>query len=521
MSDSTSLVRALIIYGIIIPLAIFLGWTLGHDWDRDRSTIIIVGIIASVLCLPLLLRWHHLLLFLSWNTPALVFFLPGSPELWIFMALVSFLFTITHRTLDSSVSIFPVPSVAWPLLFLVAVVYGTAQLNGGIHLNSSGGDIMGGKRYLFIFAAAIGFLAMTSYRIPTNKAPLFTKVFLLGFVTNAISNLAPYLGAYVPLLFSVFPVDMNTYGAITADASSGNGIARNYGLSLSLCWAFFYLLARYGIKNLLVAGNRKQLILVILLFLGGTIGGFRSFFLMMLMTGFFIFWFEGLLRSRYVVALMAAFAVVLLLLPFAKSLPRPIQRAICVLPMVEVNPAIQQEADASSEWRIHMWKTMLPEVPQYLWLGKGLGINAAEYWSEVNLSKRIGNSDDATTFKMAGDYHNGPLSVIIPFGIWGVLGWLWFLAASIRVLYLNHRHGDPALRTINCFLLAQFLARTILFFFVFGGFYSELAFFCGLVGFSISLNGGLRKSAPAPLRKARPAPKKLHLQTRLAPNPGN
>ena len=519
MSDSTSLIRALIIYGIVLPLAILLGCMLVNLPYLDRSSMVVVGIVAAVLCAPFLLRWHHLLLFLSWNTSALVFFLPGSPEFWIFMTLVSFTITITHRALDSSVRMFPVPSLVLPLFFILTVVLMTAQLNGGIHMSSlGGGDVMGGKRYFYIIVAVMGFLAMTSHRIPMAKASLFTKVFLLGFLTNAISNLAPYIGSSIPFLFNIFPADMNTYGAITAGDSVGDGITRNYGLSVSLCWAFFYMLARYGIKQLLTPGNFRKLILVVLLFVGGTIGGFRSFVIMMLMTGFFLFWFEGLFRSRYVVLLAGALAIGLLLLPFAKSLPHPIQRAICVVPMVEVEPLVQREAQASSEWRIKMWKALLPEVPKYFWLGKGLGINAAEFWSEVNLSKTRGSGDDATTFMMAGDYHNGPLSVIIPFGIWGVIGWFWFLAASIRLLYLNYRNGDPALKTINGFLLAHFLARTILFFAVFGGFYSDLAFFCGIVGFSISLNGGIRKNSPAAvLPPARPAPKRLRIPARLAP----
>ena len=517
MSDSTSLIRALIIYGIVLPLAILLGCMLVNLPYMDRSSMVVMGIVAAVLCAPLLLRWHHLLLFLGWNAPASFFFLPGGPEFWIVMAVASFLITLTHRALDSSVRMFPVPSVLWPLLFILAVVLGTAQLTGGIHLNSfGGGDVMGGKRYVYIIAAVLGFLAMTSHAIPAGKAPLYAGGFLLGNVTNIISNLAPYLGSIIPILFYIFPADMNTYGAISGESASDDSVTRNFGLSISLCWAFLFMLARYGIQPLLSKGNFKKLILALALFVGGMIGGFRSFLLMMLITGFFLFWIEGLFRSRYVIVLMAALAMLLLLLPFARSLPRPIQRAISVLPVVEIDPAVRRAAEGSSEWRIKMWKSLLPEIPKYFWLGKGLGINSAEYWSEVELAKR-GSGDEATTFMMSGDYHNGPLSVIIPFGIWGMLGWLWFLAAAIRAFVLNHRHGPPALQRINAFLLAHFLARIVLFFFSGGGFYSDLGLFTGLVGLSIALNGGIRKSAPALVRTAKPAPKKLRYPTRLAP----
>lgn len=98
-------------------------------------------------------------------------------------------------------------------------------------------------------------------------------------------------------------------------------------------------------------------------------------------------------------------------------------------------------------------------------------------------------------FTVSGDYHSGPLTVIIPFGIWGVIGFLWFLAASFKVLWRNYKYGDPDLLRINRFLLSYFAAKTILYFFVFGGFYLDLMQFIGIIGFSVSLNGGVAKPA--------------------------
>jgi hypothetical protein len=97
---------------------------------------------------------------------------------------------------------------------------------------------------------------------------------------------------------------------------------------------------------------------------------------------------------------------------------------------------------------------------------------------------------------LAGDYHNGPLSLIIPFGIWGVLAFLWFLGASFKVLRANYKYGDPELRKENTLLMCYFIAKAIMFVFVFGGFHSDLFVFVGLVGFSISLNRGVAKPEP-------------------------
>jgi len=36
--------------------------------------------------------------------------------------------------------------------------------------------------------------------------------------------------------------------------------------------------------------------------------------------------------------------------------------------------------------------------------------------------------------ELAGDYHNGPLSVIIPFGVFGVIAFVWFLLRASKGL---------------------------------------------------------------------------------------
>ena len=109
--------------------------------------------------------------------------------------------------------------------------------------------------------------------------------------------------------------------------------------------------------------------------------------------------------------------------------------------------------------------------------------------------------------ELSADYHSGPLSLILPFGIFGVIGFLWFIAAALRVLYRNCKFGNPLYLRSNRFILAFFIAKLILFFFVFGGFYSDLAIFTGLAGLSVSLNGGVARgiAASAPASRARMA----------------
>jgi len=100
---------------------------------------------------------------------------------------------------------------------------------------------------------------------------------------------------------------------------------------------------------------------------------------------------------------------------------------------------------------------------------------------------------------LAGDYHNGPLSVIIPFGIWGAATFLWFLIAALRVLYRNYRYGNPQFKTLNTFLLATFVIRAFMFFVIVGGFYGDMMYFVGIVALNISINGGVARPVRQPL----------------------
>jgi hypothetical protein len=113
----------------------------------------------------------------------------------------------------------------------------------------------------------------------------------------------------------------------------------------------------------------------------------------------------------------------------------------------------------------------------------------------------------------SGDYHNGPLSVMIPFGIFGMISFLWTLIGGYRMLSWNRRFGDARLRRINNALLSCYLAYCVSFFFIFGSLNGELYIFLGICGFSVSLNGGVK-------RKAAPQPKPVPVPQTLAMEPG-
>jgi len=135
---------------------------------------------------------------------------------------------------------------------------------------------------------------------------------------------------------------------------------------------------------------------------------------------------------------------------------------------------------------------VLPQVPKYLLKGKGYSYSADDLFM-AQLGSMRGGAVAYEEAAFAGDYHNGPLSVVIPFGAAGFITFVWLMVAGARFLYTTHQESPDDLRRINAFLLALFLARVLLFFAVFGSLYNELFLFTGILGLSVALNSTRRQ----------------------------
>src|ERR1700684_649583 len=130
MTDAYLLFRSLIIYGICLPLAIFVGYLLANP--LDITTFVWVGLFLGLLMLPLLLRWHYPLLILFWSSSAGLFLLPGRPTFTLALIAASFSISMLSYIMTRNLRFISVPSMTWPLLFIGAVTLVTAQLTGGI-----------------------------------------------------------------------------------------------------------------------------------------------------------------------------------------------------------------------------------------------------------------------------------------------------------------------------------------------------------------------------------------------------
>ncbi|HEX4265686.1 MAG TPA: O-antigen ligase family protein [Verrucomicrobiae bacterium] len=489
MANDSAAARSLIIYAVCIPLAIFLGYLISDP--LDKTTDVVFGLVFFLLMLPLMFRWYHAWLIAMWNTYITMMFLPGTLPGWMPMACIALAIAVGHYILNRERKFLEAPSIAWSLLTLGLIVAVTAKFRGGFGLRAMGDENIGGKRYLWIWVAIIGYFALISQRIPLEKRNRYTTLFLLSSLTALISQIAGFFGPVFNFLYIFFPSSGSS--AAIQNPMAEASLERYGGLSVAAVAATYALVARYGIEGVLNLRKFWRPVLFFTALFFCVFGGYRSTFISVALTLLLVFYFEGLLRSRLMpIAVLAMIVVGSFTVAFSDHMPLPIQRCLAIFPL-KIDPVARMSAEVSSEWRLEIWRSLLPQIPRYLLLGKGLTFDASNLDDYKTLGNAQAMGEVGGGFALTGDYHSGPLTLIIPFGVWGCLAFLWFLVASFKALWANYKYGDPEIRRTNTFLLSLFISKTFVFFVIFGGFHADLMNFVGIVGFSIALNGGVTK----------------------------
>ena len=497
MNNAPAILRTLVIYAVIVPLALFVGYLLTDPLDRSSFTY--YGILVLLLISPILLRWHQPLLILSWNLNATIFFLPGRPDLWLALAAISLGISLLQRALGGVKQLISVPQVTWSLVFLVGVVVFTAKMRG-LGMRTYGSELYGGRSYVYLLGGIMAYFALSARRIPPERATLYVGLFCLSGLTGFITDLTPIMTGPLEYIYLVFRPSQTALAAVEINAGPMR-FAGAWQVSFAI---FSFMLATYGIRGIFLSGKPWRWVVFSLAPAYLLLGGYRGYVMFIALMFALQFYLEGLHRTKLLLRFTAlGIVMAVALVPLAPHLPGQYQRALAFLPL-DINQQVRQEADETVNWRVEMWKSLLPQVPEHLLLGKGYALSANDYQLLAGRDAAIrgfGGFAENQIMAVSGTYHNGPLSVVMTFGIWGVIAVVWFLAAGIWVIYRNYRHGDPALQTVNLFLLVAFASRIIYFLLIFGALDLDMLNFGGLLGLSVAFNNGVCRPAPEPVRE--------------------
>lgn len=483
MASTFAITRNHLIFGICLPLALLLGYLLADA--QDPMSLFFVGITGTVLSIPLLLKWYHPLLIICWNmnaAPAL----PGRPSLWAVMAVVTLLFAVLNRTLSLEHRVAPVRELTRPLIVLFVVIVITALAAGGIGIGMLRSSTVGGRNYFYLFTAILGFFALSSRVIPPGRAKFYLSLFFLPGVISLITMVPQWLGPLAPVVGLLFPLGSDGDLAPNTDLTDSDQFRLN-GIVHATAMVFFWLLSRVGVRGLFDITKPWRAILMVVLFTASTLGGFRSVAIFMGLVFGALFVIEGLWRTRLMLVMGVVVVIFgVLLFGFAEKMPFAVQRTFSFLP-IDIDPVARTSAETSSLWRFEMWQEAIKSVPTYLFRGKGYSASSQDLYM-VNFAMFMGHAPSWEWALISGDYHNGPLSVIIPFGIYGVLAFGWLLTVGTIFLYRNYKNSSPELLLINRFLFGLFVVRIFFFIFIFGAFAQDLFAFTGILGLSVALN---------------------------------
>src|SRR5690348_15668400 len=120
MARAIHIPKTHLIMALCLPLAVIVGYFLAEP--MTSGSLAIVVFVLTILAVPIMMKWYHPLMVLSWNSGIVMFLLPGPPTLWMCMAFGGMLFALLNRSVSPEHEFALVPSVTKPLLFLLGAV---------------------------------------------------------------------------------------------------------------------------------------------------------------------------------------------------------------------------------------------------------------------------------------------------------------------------------------------------------------------------------------------------------------
>ncbi len=185
-----------------------------------------------------------------------------------------------------------------------------------------------------------------------------------------------------------------------------------------------------NIKNLKI----WNVLLLIISFGIITLTGFRSYTVaglgVLLVYGLFKSPSKGFFIFGVVVASLIGWSLLYLISP---HLPIGIQRSISFIPAMRVPDEVLMNGATSVEWRVEIWNYCFAYVKEYLLIGRGVTYNVVDIIENTSSYDIRGGT---TWFRWhTHSYHSGPLTLLVDFGIPGLLMHLFFAYHAIKVLW--------------------------------------------------------------------------------------
>jgi hypothetical protein len=428
MTYDSNKLRAVLIVCIAIAGSLYLG--VGAATAQMDTVIKVMGSLLLLTCVFLGRKiWLLLIFFMALNVPIIRGF--GTLELGQFL-LITFTFLMFLMRRQPFRFQFRELEV-WMLLLVLCIVQ--VYLRNPVGLNMFGASSVGARPYFMAAMAFLSAMILANIVVKPEEIKWAMRLSIIGsFLGMGISVLPTRvtgMEAGISVAANKTLGDNQESGRIGILSFLGNAIARVVVSFVSPLRALFHpLWAPLFLISLAAAagsGYRNSVASVGLIYLVGLAyrGGFASVFIASI---------SGMLG-------IAALALWNVILP----LPPNIQRALSPFPGTWEKRQIEG-ADASTEWRVEMWKEALftDHWIQNKILGDGLGLTARELKLLTDIqqgnsamrSTGSGLSQQQESMMLTGGYHSGPVETVKTVGY---VGLIILLIAMIRVAVHAHR----------------------------------------------------------------------------------
>lgn len=392
--------------------------------------IILLFLVAPVFWLILLPYHARLAVLFSttlFNSAFIVPYVAGRPFLWEAVSVLGWsgivvTLALREQAPDSGFRFRRNATFFWGIALFCSVLLFTMYMRG-VGIRALGGSQVGGRIYVQQLLTAI-FPVLFALVAPGER--LLVRLFLIQCVLSLSYTIADLVFAYGQgSLFQILNfVELPTDGLNFESQSLSGGIRRFQSMILVATGLLAYIWVKNPFSDYLGKKGIWLWPLTLGMIVLGMLSGHRVHVYATFITIATLAWAQRYFTvARTIFAAIASSIVYLMLFVFAKDLPLSAQRALTIVPGIEVSPVAAYDAWVTLEGRRLIRDAGWKEFEKYHWLGRGFSKQKLETDLYV---------DQTDMWVDFGVFYNGTVGTLVNLGIPGGIAVALFLYGGSR-----------------------------------------------------------------------------------------
>jgi len=318
----------------------------------------------------------------------------------------------------------------WLLLFVVLLT----MFYRGIGFQALGSEKIGGIFYVRIIDSLFLLIVFSDTQIKGVNWKALVICFLCMAIVPFFSDVLYFFSRGLIDFSNIFQ-GATTITQNLQNFDEGQNLFRiQSGATAGINLLFINFLVTQKNKKVIELNNWFIFLIILSIILVG-ISGHRLAFIELIILIFLFYYldYRTRLKLRFILKLSIFSIITIFVIAFFSSeLPESFARIISFIPFVKTKAGIEADATGSVDFRLIMWAMSLTEIPKYLIIGKGLAVKPIQ-----SIMTNSGYYSSLEWFFDMGALHNGPLGMLLNFGvagfIFGIAVFVHYLKKSINL----------------------------------------------------------------------------------------